>query len=215
MAKIFTIGHSNHKWSDFISILKDNHVDVVVDVRRYPGSRACPQFNKEQMIVELKKENVSYIHIEKLGGRRKRSDTKKSEYNSNNSGWKNEGFMAYADYMLTKSFREGIREILSLMTNYSDLAIMCAEAVPWRCHRRMISDYLTMVEGISVCDIIDSKQQPEAHQLTSFAHLTDSKTTIIYPERLSSTTTSNAIQVTCVVMSVTDRIDITSIKLLK
>jgi uncharacterized protein (DUF488 family) len=64
MAKIFTIGHSNHKWNDFISSLKDKHVDTVVDVRRYPGSRACPQFNKGQMIIELKKENISYMHIE-------------------------------------------------------------------------------------------------------------------------------------------------------
>ena len=184
MAKIFTIGHSNHKWSDFISILKDNHVDVVVDVRRYPGFRACPQFNKERMIVELKKENVSYIHIEKLGGRRKQSDTKRSRYYDNNSGWKNEGFRAYADYMVTTSFLEGIREILSLMTNYNNLAIMCAEAVPWRCHRRMIADYLTLVEGISVFDIIDNKQQPEPHQVTSFAHLTHSKTIIIYPEKI-------------------------------
>ncbi len=172
MARIFTIGHSNHKWSDFISILKDNHVDLVVDVRRYPGSRACPQFNKEQMIIELKKENVSYIHIEKLGGRRKQSDIKRSRYEDNKSGWKNKGFRAYAGYMATTSFREGIREMRSLMTNYSNLAIMCSEAIPWRCHRRMIADYLTLVEGISVFDIIDSKQQPELHQLTSFVHLT-------------------------------------------
>jgi uncharacterized protein (DUF488 family) len=184
MTKIFTIGHSNHKWSDFISTLKDNHVDVIVDVRRYPGSRACPQFNKEHMTIELKKENVSYLHIEKLGGRRKQSDTKRSGYDDNNNGWKNEGFRAYADYMATTSFREGIHEILLLMTNYSNLAIMCAEAVSWRCHRRMIADYLTMVEGISVFNIIDSRQQPELHKLTSFARLTDNKTTIIYPEMI-------------------------------
>ena len=184
MTKIFTIGHSNHKWSDFVSTLKDNHVDVVVDVRRYPGSRACPQFNKEHMTIELEKENVSYVHIEKLGGRRKQPDTKRSRYDDNNNGWKNEGFRAYADYMTTASFREGIREILLLMTNYSNLAIMCAEAVSWRCHRRMIADYLTMVEGISVFDIIDSKKQSELHQPTSFARLTDNKTTIIYPETI-------------------------------
>ncbi|MGC2684292.1 MAG: DUF488 domain-containing protein, partial [Candidatus Nitrosopolaris sp.] len=111
-------------------------------------------------------------------------DTKRSRYYDNNSGWKNEGFRAYADYMVTTSFLEGIREILSLMTNYNNLAIMCAEAVPWRCHRRMIADYLTLVEGISVFDIIDNKQQPEPHQVTSFAHLTESKTTIIYPEKI-------------------------------
>jgi uncharacterized protein (DUF488 family) len=184
MVKIFTIGHSNHRWYDFTATLKDNHIDVVVDVRRYPGSKTCPQFNKEEMIRSLKKENVSYVHIEKLGGRRKRSDTKGSRYDDNNSGWKNNSFMAYANYMATTSFREGIHEILSLMTNYNNLAIMCSEAVPWRCHRRMIADYLTMVEDISVFDIIiGSKKQPELHQVTSFAHLTDSNTSIIYPEK--------------------------------
>ena len=76
-------------------------------------------------------------------------------------------------------------DVLSLMTNYNNLAVICSEAVPWRCHRRMIADYLILVEGISVFNIIDSKQQPEPHQLTSFAHLTDSKTTIIYPEKLN------------------------------
>jgi uncharacterized protein (DUF488 family) len=86
--------------------------------------------------------------------------------------------------MATAFFREGISEVLSLMTNYNILAVMCSEAVPWRCHRRMIADYLTLVEGISVFDIIDSNQQPEPHQLTSFAHLTDSKTTVIYPEKI-------------------------------
>ena len=115
MAKVFTIGHSNRKWSDFVSTLKDNQVDVV-DVRRYPGSRKCPQFNKEQMVKALKKENVSYVHIENLGGRRKQSDITRSRYdnNNNNSGWKNEGFRAYADYMVTRSFKEGIHEILHL-----------------------------------------------------------------------------------------------------
>ena len=186
MARVFTIGHSNRKWSDFISILKDNHVDVLVDVRRYPGSRACPQFNKEQMTTELVKENVSYVHIERLGGRRNKLDSKedrRSDNNSNNTGWKNKSFRAYADYMATTSFREGINEILSIMKKYPNLAIMCAEAVPWRCHRRMIADYLIMVEGISVFDILDSKQQPAPHELTSFAHLTDDKT-IIYPEKV-------------------------------
>jgi len=184
MATVFTIGHSNHKWSDFVSTLKDNRIDVVVDVRRYPGSRTCPQFNKDQIINALPKEYVSYVHIEKLGGRRKQSDTKGSRCEGiDNSGWKNEGFRSYADYMATTSFREGIHEILSLMANYSNIAIMCAEAVPWRCHRRMIADYLTLVEDIPVFDIIDSKHQPEPHHVTSFAHLIDSNTTVIYPEK--------------------------------
>jgi uncharacterized protein (DUF488 family) len=85
--------------------------------------------------------------------------------------------------MATTSFREGISGLLSLMQKYPNLAIMCAEAVPWRCHRRMISDYLVMVEGISVFDILDRVQQPASHKLTSFAHLTD-YTIITYPEKI-------------------------------
>jgi uncharacterized protein (DUF488 family) len=178
MAKVFTIGHSNRKWSDFTCILKDSHVDLLVDVRRYPGSRACPQFNKVPMTIELGKENISYIHIEKLGGRRNKLDIKEdSRNNDHNAGWKNKSFRA------TTSFREGIDELLSLMKKYSNLAIMCAEAVPWRCHRRMIADYLTMVQGIRVFDILDSKQQPSSHELTSFAHLTEDKI-ITYPEKM-------------------------------
>jgi uncharacterized protein (DUF488 family) len=185
MAKVFTIGHSNRKWSDFTCILKDNHVDLLVDVRRYPGSRACPQFNKVQMTTELEKENVSYIHIEKLGGRRNKLDIKEDSRNNNdhNAGWKNMSFRAYADYMATTSFKEGINELLSLMKKYSNLAIMCAEAVPWRCHRRMIADYLVMAEGISVFDILNGKKRPASHEVTSFAHLTDNKI-IAYPEKV-------------------------------
>ncbi len=93
MARVFTIGHSNHKWGDFISILKDNQVDLLVDVRRYPGSRACPQFNKEQMNTELGKEIISYVHIERLGGRRNKLDTKEDRHSDdNNTGWKNKSF---------------------------------------------------------------------------------------------------------------------------
>ena len=178
---LFTIGHSNRKWSDFISILKHNNVDLLVDVRRYPGSRACPQFNSEQMTTKLHEENVSYIHIDKLGGRRNTLNRKQDGYN--NSGWKNKSFRAYADYMATTSFKEGINELLSLMQKYSNLSIMCAEAVPWRCHRRMIADYLIMTQGISVFDILDSKQQPAPHELTSFARLTENKI-ITYPEKM-------------------------------
>jgi uncharacterized protein (DUF488 family) len=151
----------------------------VVDVRRFPGSKICPQFNKEEIIKEIVKENIAYRHIEKLGGLRKQQiDTGEPGYNSN--GWKNKSFRAFAYYMTTTQFREGIDEILSLSTCYNNLSIMCAEAVPWRCHRRMIADYLTMVECISVYNIINSKQQPRLHTLTSFARLVDDKI-ISYP----------------------------------
>ena len=123
MAKVFTIGHSNRKWSDFTCILKDNHVDLLVDVRRYPSSRACPQFNKKQMITYLQKKSVSYIHIEKLGGRWNKFYTKGDQHtdnNNNNAGSRNKSFGAYANYKATTSFREDINELLSLMKEYSN-----------------------------------------------------------------------------------------------
>jgi uncharacterized protein (DUF488 family) len=138
------------------------------------------------MTIRLRKENVSYIHIEKLGGRRNKLDTKedgRSDNEGNNAGWKNKSFRAYADYMATTSFSKGINELLLLMKKYSRLAIMCAEAVPWRCHRRMIADYLVMVEGISVFDIFDSKKPSSTHKLTSFARIIDDKI-ISYPENV-------------------------------
>jgi uncharacterized protein (DUF488 family) len=113
-------------------------------------------------------------------------DTKedgRSDNEGNNAGWKNKSFRAYADYMATTSFSKGINELLLLMKKYSRLAIMCAEAVPWRCHRRMIADYLVMVEGISVFDIFDSKKPLSPHKLTSFARLIDDKI-ISYPENV-------------------------------
>ncbi len=180
MIQIFTIGHSNRKWDEFVSLLQDNQVDIVVDVRRYPGSKICPQFNKEEMIKEIAKENITYIHIEKLGGMRKQQ-LGFGEPKYSNNGWENKSFRAFANYMATVSFKEGIDEILSLLTIYNNLAIMCAEAVPWRCHRRMIADYLAMVECISVYDIISNKQRPGPHRLTSFARLVDNKI-ITYPE---------------------------------
>ncbi|MGA9842947.1 MAG: DUF488 domain-containing protein [Nitrososphaeraceae archaeon] len=124
-------------------------------------------------------------HSEKLGGRRNKLDTKEDRHtDNNNTERKNNSFRAYADYMATTSFREGISGLLSLMQKYPNLAIMCAEAVTWRCHRRMIADYLVMVEveGISVFDILDGVRQPASHELTSFAHLTDDKI-ITYPEK--------------------------------
>ncbi|MGA9149358.1 MAG: DUF488 domain-containing protein [Candidatus Nitrosopolaris sp.] len=167
--QIFTIGHSIRQWNDFIFLLQANHVDLLVDVRRYAGSELCPQFNKEEMAKELKKKNIVYTHIEKLGGRRKNIISK----NANNDGWKNKSFRAYADYMTTMEFRQGINELLSLITRYDTVTIMCTEVVPWRCHKRMIADYLIMLEGVSVSNIIDSKHQPSRHEVTSFACLID------------------------------------------
>lgn len=166
MKQIFTIGHSNRSWSDFVSILLKNCINMVVDVRRFPGSRRYPHFNKATMTELLTHKNIEYIHIEKLGGRREKTDL---AHNSN-SHWQNKSSQAYANYMKTQSFKEGIHEIL-LVAKHNTISIMCAEALPWRCHRRFISDYLTML-GLKVLDILNTKE-PYHHVFTSFAQIID------------------------------------------
>lgn len=154
---------------------------MLVDVRRYPSSKSFPQFDKEIMAKELVTKNIRYKHIEKLGGRRK--EITKALVYDNNSAWQNKSFRSYADYMATISFKEGIRELLPLIAKCDDsLAIMCSEALPWRCHRRLIADYLFMIEGISVYNIIGNSERPSPHRLTPFAlHFADDDT-IIYPK---------------------------------
>jgi len=179
--QILTIGHSNRQWDEFVSLLENNQIVIVVDVRRYPSSKSFPQFDKEMMGKELFIKNIHYEHIEKLGGRRNKIAIP-LEYD--NGGWENKSFRSYANYMLTKSFKEGIEKLLSLITNYDDfLVIMCSEAVPWRCHRRLISDYLTMVKGILVYDIIgNSGRGPSPHVLTPFARHIIDENLVVYPK---------------------------------
>jgi uncharacterized protein (DUF488 family) len=180
--QIFTIGHSNRQWNEFVSLLKDNQVVTVVDVRRYPGSKSFPQFNKEILAKELLTRNICYGHIEKLGGRRNKIAIPQ-EYD--NEGWQNKSFRSYANYMLTKSFKEGMEELLSLIINCDEsLAIMCSEAIPWRCHIRLISGYLIMVKGILVYDIIgnSSSRRPSPHVVTPFARHIIDENIVIYPK---------------------------------
>ncbi len=180
MTRIFTVGHSNRQWNEFTCLLQGNQVVMVVDVRRHPGSKSFPQFNKEIMAKELSTNNIEYKHVERLGGRRKEI-AKTLVYD--NSAWLNKSFRSYADYMLTLSFKEGIRELLSLIAKYDDsIAIMCSEAVPWRCHRRLIADYLIMIEGISVYNIIGNSGRPSPHKLTPFAIHLAYDDIIIYPK---------------------------------
>src|SRR6266496_6597136 len=164
MNRIFTIGHSNHSWSDFVSTLLRNHITMVIDVRRFPGSRRYPHFKKANMIKLLAHVNIHYVHVEKLGGRRHNADLA----DNSNSYWKNKSFQAYANYMKTRSFKEGIDEILSV-SKHNTIVIVCAEALPWRCHRRFISDYLTML-GLEVHDIFNIREL-NLHELTSFAQI--------------------------------------------
>lgn len=132
--KLYTIGHSTRSGEEFLELLKAFNIQVLADIRRLPGSRKFPQFDQENLREYLETNGIKYIYIEKLGGRRKRAATPL------NTRWRNKSFQAYADYMETEEFAEGAEE-LSKIAEASTTAIMCSEAVWWRCHRSMVSDY--------------------------------------------------------------------------
>lgn len=134
---IWTVGHSTNTLEEFVQILKLASIEIVADVRSLPGSRKFPHFNKENLSASLKTNNMDYIHIKKLGERRKVNK------NSTNDAWRHPAFRGFADYMETDSFQTGLEELIS-MAQFQRTAIMCAEALWWRCHRSMISDSLKL-----------------------------------------------------------------------
>ena len=158
--QVFTIGHSTRPIADFIQRLKSHHVDRVVDVRTIPRSRFNPQFDGAQLPASLQAAGVHYLHLPGLGGLRRPSK------DSPNAGWRNPSFRGYADHMQTSVFRQGLDHCIEL-ARAERLVLMCAEAVPWRCHRSLIADAL-IAHGIEVCDIV-SDVRATAHTLTSFA----------------------------------------------
>ena len=167
---VFTIGHSTRTWKDFLELLRAHRIRRVIDVRSIPRSQHNPHFNRETLSAKLRAARISYVHLRKLGGlRRARRD-------SSNMGWRNPSFRGFADYMQTCEFEAGIRRLINLATNKPS-AIMCAEAVPWRCHRSLIADAL-IVRGIRVEDIMSAKRS-QVHSLTSFARVQDHR--ITYP----------------------------------
>jgi uncharacterized protein (DUF488 family) len=157
---VFTIGHSTRTIDEFLAILAAHGIARLVDVRSIPKSRRVPQFNSDALAASLREKGIEYVHLKSLGGRR---HTKKD---SVNLGWRNASFRGYADYMATLEFHAGIARLLELARE-KRTAIMCAEAVPWRCHRSLIGDAL-LVRGVDVEDImIASSVRP--HEMTSFA----------------------------------------------
>ncbi|WP_028978214.1 DUF488 family protein [Sporocytophaga myxococcoides] len=155
---IYTIGHSNHSLEEFIGILKSFDIKLLADVRRLPGSRKFPYFNKESLKISLEKKEINYIHIEGLGGRRKmRRDSK-------NNRWRNESFRGYADYMETEEFTNAVSDLESIALK-QPTSYMCSEAVWWSCHRSMISDYLK-AKGWTVLHIMAAGKVQE-HPYTS------------------------------------------------
>lgn len=167
ISRIWTIGHSTRSIDDFISLLKKNEINLLADVRSSPGSKRYPQFNKDALEKSLNTHGIRYEHFPELGGRRK------SNPNSRNTAWRNASFRGYADYIETEQFQQGIERLLALARGAGTAAIMCAEAVWWRCHRSLISDFLK-VRGIEVIHILDANKI-EPHPFTSAARIVDGK----------------------------------------
>ena len=167
---VFTIGHSTRSLDELTGLLQHHRVSHLIDVRTVPASRRMPHFAKAALERSLPQRGLSYLHMPELGGLRK------PKPDSINIGWRNASFRGYADYMQTDEFRNGINQLISLAGD-RQIAIMCAEAVPWRCHRSMIADAL-VVRDVEVRHITDGSE-PAPHALTPFAHVNDGKLT--YP----------------------------------
>jgi uncharacterized protein (DUF488 family) len=167
ISPIWTIGHSTRTIEEFISSLAANHIKLLVDVRSLPGSKRFPQFNKETLSDSLKKAGIRYEHFPELGGRRR------PKADSRNIAWRNASFRGYADYMETEEFHKGATRLLDLAADAGPTAIMCAEAVWWRCHRSLISDYLK-ARDIEVMHILNANKT-EPHPYTSAARIVNGK----------------------------------------
>jgi uncharacterized protein (DUF488 family) len=170
---VLTIGHSTHPIDAFIGMLEKNKASHVLDVRTVPRSRRNPQYDQSLLPQSLEDEGIRYTHLPKLGGlRHARAD-------SINKGWRNLSFRGYADYMQTPEFEAGLRQVLELVNREKDgrCVLMCAEAVPWRCHRSLVADAL-LVRGIRVEHIIHSNER-KLHVMTPWAQTDGLK--IFYP----------------------------------
>lgn len=172
---IFTVGHSNHPIDEFIALLKSHDVKRLVDVRTIPKSRHNPQFNRDSLAASVRAAHIAYTHLPKLGGlRHARPD-------SVNTGWNNPSFRGFADYMPTPEFAAALAR-LEKLARTKLCAIMCAEAVPWRCHRSLLADALT-VRGHAVRHIM-TPTRANLHKLTPFARVRGKR--ITYPANKST-----------------------------
>jgi len=169
-AVVLTVGHSNRPLEEFLRLLLAHRITLVADVRKMPASRRNAQFNRDTLPQALRPAGIGYVHLPGLGGlRRRRPD-------SPNTAWQNASFQGYADYMLTREFAESLQKLLDLSRGQRT-AVMCAEAVPWRCHRSLIADALS-VRGAPVEHILSaSRTQP--HVLRPWAHVEGTR--ITYP----------------------------------
>ncbi|HEY3066867.1 MAG TPA: DUF488 domain-containing protein [Methylomirabilota bacterium] len=170
MERIWTVGHSTRALEDFVELLRAHAITRLADVRTIPRSRRHPQFNRETLPGSLAAAGIGYVHLAALGGwRRPRAD-------SINTAWRNESFRGYADHMQTPEFETALPGLIALAA-VDRVAIMCAEAVRWRCHRSLIADAL-VARGVGV-EHIESVSRAVAHTLTPFAHVREGRVT--YP----------------------------------
>jgi len=170
MQIIYTIGHSSHDKKKFIEMLKAHKIRLLIDVRTIPKSRKVPQFNGDVLEEYLRKNKILYVHMPQLGGLRHYSG------DSLNTGWRNLGFRGFADYMQDNEFWRGIEDLMTYAKE-NDAAIMCAEALPWRCHRSLIADAL-LSKGAKVVHILSTTKLLE-HKMTEFAKISNGR--IFYP----------------------------------
>ncbi|EPX61801.1 hypothetical protein D187_010420 [Cystobacter fuscus DSM 2262] len=174
-ARIYTVGHSTRSAEELVELLQAHGIQTLVDIRTVPRSRTNPQFNRDTLPRTLARADIRYVHMARLGGlRRARAD-------SPNGAWRNASFRGYADYMLTDEFTRGLEELREL-TPDGPLALMCAEAVRWRCHRSLVADAL-FARGVEVRHIT-SRTRAEPHKLTPFARLHGRQ--VLYPEDSTS-----------------------------
>jgi uncharacterized protein (DUF488 family) len=169
--RLFTIGHSTHALDAFVTLLREHGIEVLVDVRAYPGSRRYPHFGGEALAAELPERGIEYRHLRALGGRRS------ARPDSPNGGWDNDAFRAYADHALTPEFGTAFQELRALAADRA-VAVMCAEGLWWRCHRRLIADRLA-VAGWTVCHI-GPDGRLAVHELPPFA-APQPDGTVLYP----------------------------------
>lgn len=160
LKRIYTIGHSTRSLLEFVRLLKEHGVTRLADIRRFPGSRRHPHFAGEALAASLPRAGLEYVHLEALGGRRKPAR------DSQNMAWESDQFRGYADHMASAEFRAAVERLLA---SERETAYMCAEAVPWRCHRSLIADAL-LVHGIPSDDIA-SPTRRTPHKLTPFARV--------------------------------------------
>jgi len=171
--RLYTLGHSTRSLDELVALLREHGIRRLADIRRYPGSRRYPHFSREALERSLPERGIEYVHLPELGGRRKASGA------SPNTALENEQFRAYADHMATAEFRAAVDGLLSFEGR---TAVMCAEAVPWRCHRNLLSDDL-LRRGVEVVHIL-GRGQAKGHELSAMARIDGDR--VIYPPEQSA-----------------------------